>query len=88
MAMENEVRYRLCRPEQIVARREACPVAYVPIGTLEWRGPHNPVGLDTLQAEGAGRALCGTRRRAAAGYSLKLFFEKKTKSAPRIISPR
>ena len=49
--MEPEVRYWLCRPDQIVARREACPVVYVPIGTLEWHGPQNPVGADSLQAE-------------------------------------
>jgi creatinine amidohydrolase len=50
--METEVRYHLCRPAQIRALREKCPVAYIPIGTLEWHGPHNPVGADTLQAEG------------------------------------
>jgi creatinine amidohydrolase len=50
--MEPKVRYHLLRPGQIVARREACPVVYIPIGTLEWHGVHNPVGADTLQAEG------------------------------------
>jgi creatinine amidohydrolase len=50
--MEPEVRYAYCRPEQVVRRRNECPVAYVPIGTLEWHGPHNPLGADTLQAEG------------------------------------
>lgn len=47
-----EVRYHMLRPAQIVARREACPVAYVPIGTIEWHGVHNATGADTLQAEG------------------------------------
>ena len=48
--MTNEVvRYERLRPAQIVARREACPVAYLPIGTIEWHGEHNPVGLDTLK---------------------------------------
>jgi len=42
-------RYERLRPAQIVARREACPVAYLPIGTIEWHGEHNPVGLDTLK---------------------------------------
>jgi creatinine amidohydrolase len=42
----------MLRPGQIVARRRECPVVYVPIGTLEWHGIHNPVGADTLQAEG------------------------------------
>lgn len=50
--MEAEVRYWMMRPRQIVERRSACPVAYVPLGTLEWHGMHNPVGADTLQAEG------------------------------------
>ncbi len=47
-----EVRYHMLRPAQIVERREACPAAYVPIGTIEWHGVHNPPGTDTLQAEG------------------------------------
>lgn len=47
-----EVRYQMLRPEQIVTRREACPVVYIPIGTLEWHGMQNAVGADTLQAEG------------------------------------
>ncbi len=58
--MEAEVRYWLLRPEQIVERRRACPVAYVPLGTLGWHGPHNPVGADTLQAEGLA-VLCARR---------------------------
>ncbi|NLX42186.1 MAG: creatininase family protein, partial [Chloroflexi bacterium] len=33
---EETVRYERLRPAQIVARREACPVAYLPIGTIEW----------------------------------------------------
>ena len=50
--MEPEVRYHLLRPAQAVARRNECPVAYVPTGNLEWHGVHNPLGADTLQAEG------------------------------------
>jgi creatinine amidohydrolase len=50
--MAPEVRYHMLRPGQIVARRKECPVAYVPIGTIEWHGVHNPTGADTLQAEG------------------------------------
>jgi len=45
----SEVRYERLRPAQIVARREVCPVAYLPVGTIEWHGEHNPVGLDTLK---------------------------------------
>lgn len=50
--MIEEVRYNMLRPGQIIERRGTCPAAYVPIGTLEWHGVHNPVGADTLQAEG------------------------------------
>ena len=48
--MHRETRYERLRPRQIVAARQACPVAYLPLGTLEWHGLHNPVGLDTLKA--------------------------------------
>lgn len=50
--MENEVRYHMLRPLQVVKRRKECPVAYIPIGTIEWHGRHNPLGADALQAEG------------------------------------
>lgn len=46
-----EVRFQYLRPEELRARREECPVAYVPLGTLEWHGLHNPMGADGLQAE-------------------------------------
>jgi len=46
-----EVRYHMLRPGQVRQRRQACPIAYVPIGTIEWHGLHNPYGADTLQAE-------------------------------------
>ena len=45
-----EVRYELLRPEQAVGRREACPLAYLPLGGIEWHGPQNPLGLDGLRA--------------------------------------
>lgn len=46
---ESEVKYERLRPSQIAAKRQTCPVAYLPIGTIEWHGQHNPVGLDTLK---------------------------------------
>jgi creatinine amidohydrolase len=38
------------RPADIRAAREACPVAFLPMGVLEWHGVHNPVGLDCVKA--------------------------------------
>ncbi len=46
-----ELRFHYSRPNQITARRQAFPVAYVPLGTLEWHGLHDPMGSDGLQAE-------------------------------------
>jgi creatinine amidohydrolase len=45
-----EVRYERLRPEQIVAARAQAPVAYLPLGPLEWHGPHLPYGVDPLHA--------------------------------------
>jgi len=49
--MTNETRYHLLRPADAVERRLNCPIAYIPVGNLEWHGPHNPLGADALQAE-------------------------------------
>lgn len=57
---DEEVRYAMLRPAQVVERRKRRPVAYVPIGTVEWHGPQNPLGADTLQAEGLA-LLCARR---------------------------
>jgi creatinine amidohydrolase len=38
------------RPDEIVQARSRAPVAYVPVGPLEWHGPHLPLGLDPLHA--------------------------------------
>jgi creatinine amidohydrolase len=47
---EKQVQYERLRPAQIAAARKECPVAYLPIGTIEWHGVHNPIGLDTIKA--------------------------------------
>ena len=46
-----EVRFQYLRPGQIKERREKFSVAYIPLGTLEWHGYHNPMGVDGIQAE-------------------------------------
>lgn len=46
-----ETRFHRLRPGQVRQRREECPIVYVPLGTLEWHGLHNPMGADGLQAE-------------------------------------
>src|SRR4051794_30361016 len=45
------VRFELLRPTEIIAEKERFPVAFQPLGPLEWHGPHLPYGTDPLHAE-------------------------------------
>ncbi len=47
-----EVRWDYLLPKEFGARVAACPVCYMPLGTLERHGAHLPFGLDGLKAEG------------------------------------
>jgi len=46
------VLYAELRPQQFRERLAAAPIAYLPLGTLEWHGEHLPLGSDGLQAQG------------------------------------
>ena len=50
----SEVRWENLRPRDMEKRINELPVVYVPFGSLEWHGYHNPLGLDATKA----RALC------------------------------
>lgn len=45
-----EVSYEEMLPHEIVERRTRHPVAYLPLGGLEWYGEHLAVGNDALKA--------------------------------------
>lgn len=47
-----KVRYAELLPHEFRARLAVCPVAYLPLGTLEWHGEHLPLGADAMQSEG------------------------------------
>ncbi|MGI6706183.1 MAG: creatininase family protein [Clostridia bacterium] len=47
-----KVLYEELQPREFVERINAFPVAYLPLGTLEWHGLHLPLGSDGLQARG------------------------------------
>ena len=49
---ENIVEYQFLRPQAMVERRNAMPVAYMGLGVFEWHGLHNPLGLDGIKANG------------------------------------
>lgn len=44
--MVETARYAELRPAEFEARLEDAPVAYLPLGTLEWHGEHLPYGTD------------------------------------------
>jgi creatinine amidohydrolase len=43
-----KVHHAELRPHEFRERLAACPVAYLPLGTLEWHGEHLPLGVDAL----------------------------------------
>jgi len=47
-----KVRYSDLLPNEFRKRLAEKPLAYLPMGTLEWHGEHLPIGSDAIQAEG------------------------------------
>ena len=50
--MSEETLYERLTPAALEARIKSAPIAYLPLGTLEWHGPHLPLGSDHLQSQG------------------------------------
>ncbi|MBX7257551.1 MAG: creatininase family protein [Candidatus Hydrogenedentes bacterium] len=46
-----KVRYAELLPHEFRARLAQRPLAYLPLGTLEWHGEHLPLGSDAIQSE-------------------------------------
>jgi creatinine amidohydrolase len=47
-----KVLYAELTPQEFRERIAACPIAYLPLGTLEWHGEHLPLGADGIQSQG------------------------------------
>jgi creatinine amidohydrolase len=62
--------YEELLPEEFVERINAFPVAYLPLGTLEWHGLHLPLGADGLQARGVFQRIAAD----AGGIVLPMLF--------------
>ncbi|HOC92873.1 MAG TPA: creatininase family protein [bacterium] len=60
------VRFETMTPGELERAVLSTPVAWVPVGTLEWHGRHLPVGLDAIKA----RALCLRAADVAGGVVL------------------
>ncbi len=48
----SKVLYEELRPDEFVEKVNECPIAYLPLGTLEWHSFHMPLGADGLQSKG------------------------------------
>lgn len=42
--------YENLLPEEFIERINNCPIAYLPLGSLEWHGLHMPLGADGIQS--------------------------------------
>ncbi len=51
-AGQPKVLYAELLPHEFRRRLAERPIAYLPLGTLEWHGEHLPLGSDALQSEG------------------------------------
>lgn len=52
LGCEQKVSYAELTPQEFRERVAAVPIAYLPLGTLEWHGEHLPLGSDGLQSYG------------------------------------
>ena len=65
-----KVLYAELTPQEFRDRLAAAPIAYLPLGTLEWHGEHLPIGSDGLQSAGFFTGLA----REAGGIVLPMLF--------------
>ena len=54
----DEFRLAYLRPGQIRGRLEAASVVFIPVGPLEWHGPHMPYGTDAINATRTAEEVC------------------------------
>ena len=65
-----KILYEELTPNEFEARLSQAPIAYLPLGTLEWHGLHLPLGADGLQSRGL---FCELARRVG-GIVLPMLF--------------
>ncbi|UFS59159.1 creatininase family protein [Subtercola endophyticus] len=66
-----EIRAERLSLAELDAAIAASPIAYLPLGTLEFHGPHLPIGLDALNAQ----ALCEAAARITGGIVLPVVYQ-------------
>lgn len=70
MSGDEKVQFELMLPHEMDAAMASRPTAFVPLGTLEWHGVQNALGLDALKAH----ALCVRAARKGGGVVLPPLF--------------
>jgi creatinine amidohydrolase/Fe(II)-dependent formamide hydrolase-like protein len=58
-----KVQFEEMFPWELAQALAAAPIGYLPLGTLEWHGEHNAVGLDAIKAH----AVCVRAARQSGG---------------------
>ncbi|MDQ0092233.1 creatininase family protein [Paeniglutamicibacter psychrophenolicus] len=71
MSHPKTVQVELLSPAELDACLAAAAVAYLPLGTLEFHGPHLPIGLDALTAHG----VCLAAARLGGGIVLPTVYQ-------------
>lgn len=71
MVPNREVRAEMLSPAELDTAVSEFPLAYLPLGSLEFHGPHLPIGLDALNAHG----VCIGAARIAGGIVLPPVFQ-------------
>lgn len=64
--MQSEYRYDYLYPDDVKRIRAASPIAYLPLGAMEWHDMHAPLGTDSFIAQG----LCLRLARETGGVVL------------------
>lgn len=67
---DGKVQFEEMFPWELARAMARAPIGYLPLGTLEWHGEHNAVGLDALKAH----ALCVAAARQSGGLVLPPFY--------------
>jgi creatinine amidohydrolase len=60
MSHDREIRYEWLRPDELAAERALCPLVFLPVGPLEYHGPHLPLGTDAINAGRVAGEACRT----------------------------
>lgn len=55
---DRELRFEMLRPGQLRTELEHCPLVFLPLGPLEYHGPHLPLGMDPINAQACALEAC------------------------------